>query len=187
MVVYELYLRDRIKEFNLIEILPERRKNPQRITQQAIMKWVKLFTGDHLNLNNIYIIQKQIQERIVTQFFKLKGESIIKSTYGLLPICSCCKKIKDEEGCWTSFETYLQNHLKVKFSLGICPQCVKEASIKWEYFDNMKKEERNLQHLRMVYEWLIKKRKGGVIQKQLNTFYWKRHNASSKMVLPFFI
>lgn len=53
MVVYELYLRDRIKEFNLIEILPERRKNPQRITQQAIMKWVKLFTGDHLNLNNI--------------------------------------------------------------------------------------------------------------------------------------
>ena len=47
----------------------------------------------------------------------------IKTLKGLLPICSYCKKIRDGEGNWDPFEIYLQNHLDVKFTHGICQEC----------------------------------------------------------------
>lgn len=42
---------------------------------------------------------------------------------GLLPICSSCKKIRDDQGCWQRLEQYIQNHSEAEFSHGICPEC----------------------------------------------------------------
>lgn len=42
---------------------------------------------------------------------------------GLLPICSSCKKIRDDEGYWNQIETYIQRHSGAQFSHGICPDC----------------------------------------------------------------
>ena len=39
MVVYKFYLRDAIKGDIFLGILPERRKNPQRITDESIINW----------------------------------------------------------------------------------------------------------------------------------------------------
>lgn len=47
----------------------------------------------------------------------------IKTLEGLLPICSDCKKIRDEKGRWRVMERYIQTHSKAKFSHGICPEC----------------------------------------------------------------
>jgi len=44
---------------------------------------------------------------------------------GLLPICSCCKKIRDEEGDWKSVEGYIQRYSDAQFTHGICPSCLK--------------------------------------------------------------
>lgn len=44
----------------------------------------------------------------------------------LLPICANCKKIRDEKDYWQEVETYLQSHLDVKFTHGLCPDCVKK-------------------------------------------------------------
>lgn len=47
---------------------------------------------------------------------------ILKS---ILPICSSCKKIRDDKGDWQQIETYLQAHSEIKFTHGICPDCLK--------------------------------------------------------------
>ena len=44
---------------------------------------------------------------------------------GILPICSSCKKIRDERGHWHILETYISNHSGADFSHGICPDCMK--------------------------------------------------------------
>jgi PAS domain S-box-containing protein len=46
-----------------------------------------------------------------------------KRLSGLLPICSYCKKIKDDLGAWQQLESYLRSHAEVEFSHGICPEC----------------------------------------------------------------
>lgn len=46
-----------------------------------------------------------------------------KRLTGLLPICSCCKKIKAENDAWQEIESYLRSHAEVEFSHTICPDC----------------------------------------------------------------
>ncbi len=46
-----------------------------------------------------------------------------KRLNGLLPICSYCKKIKDDNGAWQQLESYLRSHAEVEFSHGVCLEC----------------------------------------------------------------
>ncbi len=50
--------------------------------------------------------------------------SSIRTLRGLLPICSSCKKIRDDRGLWNQIEAYVAHHSEAEFSHGICPQCV---------------------------------------------------------------
>lgn len=45
---------------------------------------------------------------------------------GLLPICSSCKKIRDDKGYWNQIESYIYEHAEVEFSHGLCPECAKK-------------------------------------------------------------
>lgn len=45
---------------------------------------------------------------------------------GLLPICSHCKKVRDDEGYWQEVEVYVSHHSEADFSHGICPDCVQK-------------------------------------------------------------
>ena len=56
MVAYEFYWRDPIKGYQLIGTLPERRKNPLRITQESVMKWVRKILGENIDVNGIFFI-----------------------------------------------------------------------------------------------------------------------------------
>jgi hypothetical protein len=55
-----------------------------------------------------------------------KAISSIKTLKGLLPICSYCKKIRDDKGYWNQIEAYIQTHSEAEFSHGICQECVKK-------------------------------------------------------------
>jgi PAS domain-containing protein len=44
----------------------------------------------------------------------------------LLPICSKCKKIRDDQEYWHSLESYMGKNLDLTFTHGICPSCAKE-------------------------------------------------------------
>jgi transcriptional regulator with GAF, ATPase, and Fis domain len=48
----------------------------------------------------------------------------VKTLSGLLPICSFCKKIRDDKGYWNQLEAYIQQHSDALFSHGICEECM---------------------------------------------------------------
>ncbi|MBA3036323.1 MAG: PAS domain S-box protein [Desulfobacterium sp.] len=54
-----------------------------------------------------------------------KAEEKLKILRGLLPICTNCKKIRDDKGYWNQIETYIQNHSEAEFTHGICQDCYK--------------------------------------------------------------
>ncbi len=62
MVAYEFYWLNSIKGYQLIGLLPERRKNPGRITQESIMNWGEKFFGKSLGIKDIFFIQVTIDE-----------------------------------------------------------------------------------------------------------------------------
>lgn len=47
----------------------------------------------------------------------------VKTLQGLLPICSYCKRIRDDRNYWQQVEQYISEHSEVEFSHGICPTC----------------------------------------------------------------
>jgi response regulator NasT len=47
----------------------------------------------------------------------------VNQLHGLLPICSYCKKIRDDHNYWQQVETYITSHSDARFSHGICPEC----------------------------------------------------------------
>ncbi|SHK22187.1 PAS domain S-box-containing protein [Desulfatibacillum alkenivorans DSM 16219] len=49
----------------------------------------------------------------------------VKTLSGLLPICSFCKKIRNDEGSWDKLESYIQKHSEATFSHGVCKECAK--------------------------------------------------------------
>lgn len=60
----------------------------------------------------------------VAKLEKALGE--VKTLRGILPICSYCKKIRDDDGYWNQVEIYIHERSDAKFSHGICPSCIKE-------------------------------------------------------------
>lgn len=53
--------------------------------------------------------------------------SEIKVLETFLPICAQCKKIRNQEGTWQQFETYISQHSNTQFSHSYCPECAKRA------------------------------------------------------------
>lgn len=47
----------------------------------------------------------------------------VKQLQGLLPICSYCKKVRDDQNYWQQVETYIEGHSDAQFTHGICPDC----------------------------------------------------------------
>ena len=47
----------------------------------------------------------------------------IRTLSGLLPICSWCKKIRDDSGYWNLIEAYISKHTDTQFTHGVCPEC----------------------------------------------------------------
>jgi ABC-type nickel/cobalt efflux system permease component RcnA len=50
----------------------------------------------------------------------------IKQLNGILPLCSYCKRIRDDSGSWEQVDTYLQKHSEADISHSLCPDCLKE-------------------------------------------------------------
>jgi len=57
MDAYEFYWRDTIKGYQPIGVLPERRKNPARITQESIINLARELIGDNADANNIFFVE----------------------------------------------------------------------------------------------------------------------------------
>ena len=63
-------------------------------------------------------------EQIIADLQKAISE--VKQLSGLLPICSSCKKIRNDQGYWEQIEAYILAHSEAEFTHGICPECTKK-------------------------------------------------------------
>jgi hypothetical protein len=62
----------------------------------------------------------------VLSITRKRAEEETKILRGFLPICSYCKKIRDDSGYWERMEVYISAHSQAHFSHGICPECGEE-------------------------------------------------------------
>ena len=51
--------------------------------------------------------------------------SEIRTLQGILPICSFCKQIRNDEGYYEQIDGYIQEHSEVDFTHTVCPECAK--------------------------------------------------------------
>lgn len=65
------------------------------------------------------------QQGVRVELERLLAE--VKTLGGMLPICSHCKKIRDDRGYWNQIEAYLNEHTDAEFTHGICPDCAREV------------------------------------------------------------
>lgn len=70
-----------------------------------------------------------------------KAHSEVKVLKGLLPICSSCKKIRDDQGYWNHLEDYIDAHSEATFTHGLCPGCALQMQ---KEIDEMKSPGKNL-------------------------------------------
>ncbi|SHO47208.1 PAS domain-containing protein [Desulfopila aestuarii] len=96
---------------------------------------VEVFTGPIVYQNRSLlcsvvhdITQRKLNEAQREELITSLQQAIqeIKTLRGILPICSHCKQIRDDQGSWSKIEHYVREHSEATFSHGICPDCVKQ-------------------------------------------------------------
>lgn len=66
----------------------------------------------------------KLQQSLAARLVELEQAlARVKQLQGLLPICSYCKKIRDDKNYWQQVDAYIAEHSEAQFSHGICPDC----------------------------------------------------------------
>jgi DNA-binding response OmpR family regulator len=69
-----------------------------------------------------------LQSRLAEKVTELQATlDNVRRLRGLLPICSYCKRIRDDRNYWQRVEVYVSEHTDATFTHGICPTCLEEA------------------------------------------------------------
>lgn len=97
-----------------------------------IMERLRETVQHRLNLSKeklnttIDALEKSIREKqkIINKLEASLNE--IKELRGILPICSHCKKIRNDKGYWEQVECYIEEHSRAEFTHGLCPACQEE-------------------------------------------------------------
>ncbi len=69
---------------------------------------------------------------------RIKTHLEIRTLRGLLPMCSKCKKIRNDEGFWKQVDSYIEEHSQVSFTHGICPDCLPKLYGDKDWFKKIK-------------------------------------------------
>jgi hypothetical protein len=90
-----------------------------------VMEKVRQITQDQLNISNSKL-EKTITEKehLIEKLQKTIDE--VRVLRGILPLCSQCKKIRDDKGYWHQVESYVSAHSEAGFTHGLCPECIRE-------------------------------------------------------------
>ena len=78
----------------------------------------------------------ELQASLADRIMELENAlSNIRQLQGLLPICSYCKKIRDDQNYWQQVEEYIAQHTEAKFSHSICPECYEKVLLEINELD----------------------------------------------------
>jgi PAS domain S-box-containing protein len=89
-------------------------------TSGSVYRGQKLIFCVHRDITDRKRAEKE-REKLIKELREALAK--VKKLSGMLPICSHCKKIRDDKGYWSRLEAYIQNHSEAEFSHGICPEC----------------------------------------------------------------
>ena len=85
-------------------------------------------------LNELYqSLEKKVEERTKSLQDALNE---VKKLSGLLPLCSHCKKVRDDNGYWNQIDAYIEEHSEVDISHSICPECAKKYYPDMDLYDD---------------------------------------------------
>lgn len=140
-VVKEVFATGRIKEFEVRVPLPS--------GDTYYLTTAKPVLGEDGAVDSVICGSKNITQRKLAEIKLqeehdklLKALEEIKTLSGLLPICSSCKKIRDDKGYWNLIETYIETHSQASFSHGLCPECSERMYSGQDWYDDMKKKKK---------------------------------------------
>lgn len=104
-------------------------------TPLAYSLYVAMALAAFFGYNRWHRRRLEHERAVAAELARLNGElerlvekrtSEVHQLTGLLPVCSCCKKIRNSEGTWQSLEAYLNTVADVKLSHGLCRDCAKD-------------------------------------------------------------
>jgi len=100
------------KVFGTLCVLDNKTNNFSGLYEKLIKKFKESIESDLKLLKKNQELEEYISE--------------IKELKGIIPICSNCHKIRDNEGYWQKVDHYIQTHSNVEFSHSLCPECRKK-------------------------------------------------------------
>jgi FixJ family two-component response regulator len=109
-----------------------------RVQDEAFCRTVQVAMEKSFLLKTIRKQQEE-KDQLIRQLQDALDQ--VKTLKGIVPICACCKKIRDDRGYWQQVETYIQKHSDAEFSHGVCPDCLRQ-----HYPEQAEKILKNLQH-----------------------------------------
>lgn len=85
----------------------------------------KPFDRDELRARvNVGVAVVELEQRLAERVAELEAAlAHVKLLQGILPICSYCKHVRDDQNYWQTVESYVTSHSEAKFSHSICPSC----------------------------------------------------------------
>ena len=54
----------------------------------------------------------------------------VKQLTGLLPMCACCRRVRDEKNYWSEFSAYISKHTDLRLTHGLCEECLNTQAVK---------------------------------------------------------
>jgi PAS domain S-box-containing protein len=116
-------LRDITQRKRVEEALRKAHDDLEQRVEERTAKLAKTTEQLKMELIERKRVEKE-RKRLVSRLQKALAN--VKKMSGLLPICSSCKKIRDDNGYWNQIEAYIRDRSEAEFSHSICPECRKK-------------------------------------------------------------
>lgn len=72
-------------------------------------------------------LKNELEERVAIRTAELqKALEEVRTLRNILPLCSFCKKIRDDKGYWQQVDVYIHQHMDADISHSICPECLEK-------------------------------------------------------------
>lgn len=102
-------------------------------------RWLRWNAAPDATWSVIYSVARDVtaqkeaeeeRERLVRDLQSALAE--VRTLQEILPLCSYCRKVRDDEDYWHTVESYVSKHTDTKFSHGICPECYEKVMTEME-------------------------------------------------------
>lgn len=100
------------------------------LCRDGSFRWLLWNAAPDIRATTIYSVARDITERkradaerdqLVERLTAALAE--VRSLQSILPICSYCRKVRDDASYWKTVESYIAEHTSTRFSHSICPSC----------------------------------------------------------------